>query len=75
MYSHYTPSLKNWAFCDALYRYDGGGCILYRYGGDHRKCDSAQCGSDFLYRYDGGRKLQYRNERNFRIFYRAYCTV
>ena len=65
MYSHYTPSLKNWAFCDALYRYGGGGSVLYRYDG----------GGCILYRYDGGRKLHYCNERNFRIFYRAYCTV
>ena len=53
MYSHYTPSLKNWAFCDALDRYGGRGCIFDRYGGrgcifdryggDHRKQYSAQC--------------------------------
>ena len=47
MYSHYTPSLKNWAFCDALYRYDGifgydgGGGIFYRSGGDCSLYDRA----------------------------------
>ena len=33
MYSHYTPSLKNWAFCDALDRYDGYCIVPDRYGG------------------------------------------
>ena len=33
MYSHYTPSLKNWAFCDALDRYGGRGFVPDRYGG------------------------------------------
>ena len=32
----------------------------YRYGGDHRKRDSAQCGSDFLYRYGGNHRQQHR---------------
>ena len=58
MYSHYTPSLKNWAFCDALYRYGGCGCFFYRYGG---------CGSVF-YRYDGGSSVQCSNERDCRIY-------
>ena len=50
MYSHYTPSLKNWAFCDALYRYDGGGSIFYRYGG----------GGSIFYRYGGSGCILYR---------------
>ena len=66
MYSHYTPSLKNWAFCDALYRYGGGGCFFYRYDG----------GGCILYRYDGGGCILYRYGGSGRIFYRLLsCTV
>ena len=54
MYSHYTPSLKNWAFCDALYRYGGGGGIFYRYGG----------GGGIFYRYDGNPEISDRSQCN-----------
>ena len=64
MYSHYTPSLKNWAFYDALYRYDGGGSVLYRYGG-------SGC---IFYRYDGGGSVLYRYDGDPEISDRSQCN-
>ena len=67
MYSHYTPSLKNWAFYDALYRYGGGGSIFYRYDG----------GGSVLYRYGGSGCIFYRYDGGGSVLYRygGYCSL